>query len=91
MARPEAPWEISFLRKAFGLEKPEKKRIRKNTVIDNLQIQKYLFEGEQADIQNTVINTLNLRHRIYKKMEKYNITYSEEEVLNAVEQYFKIK
>lgn len=91
MSRPEAPWEISFLRRAFGLEKPEKKRVRKNTVIDNLQIQKYLFEGEQADIQNTLINTLNLRYQIYKKMEEHNITYSEEEVLNAVEQYLKNK
>lgn len=87
MTRPEAPWEISFLKKAFGLEISEKKRIRKNTVIDNRQLQKYLFEGEQADIQNTVISTLDLRYQIYKKMKEHNITYSEEEVLNAVEQY----
>lgn len=91
MARQEAPWEKSFLRKAFGLEMSEKKRTRKNTVIENLRIQEYLFEGEQSNIQDTIINTLNMRYQIYKKMKEHNMTYSEREIFNAIEQYLKNK
>lgn len=91
MVRQEAPWEISFLRKAFGLEINEKKRTQKNTIIENARIQEYLFDGDKNSIQDTVIDTLNMRYQIYKKMKEHNMAYSEKEVLNAIEQYLKNK
>lgn len=91
MARPEAPWDITFLRRSFGLEISEKKRTRKNTIIENAQIQKYLFKEEENKIQDTVIDTLSMRYQIYKKMKEHNMEYSEKEVMIAIEQYLKNK
>ncbi|NDO52042.1 hypothetical protein FMM75_22635 [Lachnospiraceae bacterium MD335] len=91
MTRQESPWDMSFLRKAFGLEIPEKKRTKKNTVIENAQIQEYLFDTDKNNIQATVVDALNMRYQIHKKMREYNIAYSEKEVLNMIEEYLKNK
>ncbi len=87
MARPEAVWDLPFLRKAFGLENIEKKRTKKNTIIDNSKIQAYLFEGEQSKAQETIIKTMDMRYRIKKKFEKHSMEYSPEEVMKAIDIY----
>ncbi|MDE5824002.1 MAG: hypothetical protein K2H91_04875 [Lachnospiraceae bacterium] len=91
MTRPEAPWEISFLRKAFGMEFSEKKRNRKKTIIDNTKIQPYLFEGESNKIQDTVVSIMNMRYKIHQKLKEHDIEYSENEVLSAIDLYLKNK
>lgn len=91
MTRPEAPWELSFLRKAFGLELPKKKRSRKNTIIDNTKLQPYLFEGESNKIQDAVVSTMNMRYKVHQKLKEHHIEYSEKEVLNAIDLYLKNK
>lgn len=87
MTRPEAPWDAAFLRKAFGLETADRKRSRKNVMIDNARIQPYLFEGEADRIQDTVIGVMNMRYKIQQKLREYHIEYSEKEVLSAIDSY----
>ncbi|MDE7477954.1 MAG: ParB N-terminal domain-containing protein [Lachnospiraceae bacterium] len=91
MTRPEAPWELSFLQKAFGLETSEKKRSRKNIIIENAKIQPFLFEGELNKIQDTVVDAMNMRYQIHQKLKEHNIAYSEKEVLHAIDLYLTNK
>lgn len=91
MTRPEAPWDMTFLRKAFGLEILEKKRGKKNVIIESAKIQPYLFEDELNKVQDTVVNTMNMRYQIQQKLKEYNIDYSEKEVLKAIDMYLKNK
>ena len=91
MTRPEVPWDMIFLRKAFGLEILEKKRGRKNVIIESAKIQPYLFEDELNKVQDTVVNTMNMRYQIRQKLKEYNIDYSEKEVLKAIDMYLKNK
>lgn len=89
MTRPEAPWDETFLRKAFGMETLERKRSKKNIIIENTKIQPYLFEGELNKVQDTVVNTMNMRYQIQQKLKEHDIDYSEKEVLKAIDVYLK--
>lgn len=88
LERTKTSWDNSFFMEVFSLITPVKKKVqKKNITLETSKVTSFLLENEKENTAKSIMNILSYRAKLIKKIEDASIEYSEDLVMNIIDDY----